>query len=199
MKGASLIVFALFIDGIQAALTASFVVIGAFPGTIGGGIAGCLAGNFVAGQIGCTILGFVGGLFGTLLDAAAIVTEPIGLVLSFVVSFCIAVTFGALLIGLLIFFRMFNWKYVGAGGIIELMPGFSILPSWTAMTVACVLQKNKDDKLAAQKIAAGLNATMNENLRENSYIQRGGREVLTPYRTPSVDGISAPTAQTNAA
>ena len=199
MKSASLIVFALFIDGVQAAVSASLAVIAAFPGTIGGGIAGCFIGNSIAGDWGCTILGVVGGFFGTFLDISAVVTEPIGIGLGFVVSICLSVTFGAGLIALLMFNGMAYWKIIFSGGMVELLPGFDILPSWTAMTVACVLQKNKEDKLAAQKIAAGLREVMQADLGANSTIQRGGREVLTPYGATQVDGIRAPSPQTNAA
>ena len=202
MKGTAFIVLALFIDGVQAALSAAVLVMSAFPGTILGAAAGCLAGQSVAGGVGCQFGRFIFGLLGSspfvigLLDVA---TVPIGAILGFVVSICISATLGLFLIALLGFNAMFYPKYILTGGIVELLPGFSILPSWTAMTVACVLQKNKDDQLAAFKIAAGLEGVMQADLGPNSYIQRGGNAVTPRGRAPAVDGIRAAEAQTNAA
>jgi hypothetical protein len=216
MKGAALIVFALFIDGVQAAISASLVVVAAFPGTIAGSAAGCWAGSKILGDVGCAVGGFVLGLLGSIPvinGALAVVSEPIGLMLGFAIGVCISCTFGAALVLLLLFNGTFYPKYLAPGGIVELIPGFEVLPSWTAMTVACVLQKNKDVKNARALIAKGLQSVMKADLGPNSYIQKGGNAVTHRYAPDSpakatnsaddyiqpksrMDGIRAPLAPT---
>lgn len=190
MKAAALIAFALFIDGMQAALSAALAVVAALPGTIAGGAAGCIVGNYVLGNLGCAILGAVGGFLGSLLDAAAVITEPVGIIMGFVVTICISATFGAALIGLLIFSGMFklgNMKYVYGASIAELLPGLSILPSWTAMTVLCVLQKSKEEGGVLGAAASVATAAASPSPGNAAQAAR------------AVDGIRAAEPQTNAA
>lgn len=187
MKNAAFIMLALFIDGVQAAISTSLAVITAFPGTIGGGAAGCLAGNYIAGSVGCFVLGLAGGLFGTLLDAAAVVTEPVGIVLGFAVTICFSCTFGVALVFLLGMNGMFYPKYVFSGGITEVLPGFSIIPGWTAMTILCVLKKSKERGGVLGAVAGVATAASSPSIGSVAGVGM------------AMDGIRAPQPQTNAA
>lgn len=187
MKAAAFIVFALFIDGVQAALSASLAVVAAFPGTIAGGAAGCLAGNYLLGDWGCTILGIAGSLFGTLLDGAAIVTEPVGIMIGFAISFCISATFGAALVALLIFNGFYYPKWMLPTGIAELIPGFDLIPTWTAMVILCIWQKKREESAAAGSAVTTTAAIASPSA------------VSVVQATRSLDGIKAPGVQTNAA
>lgn len=187
MKAAALIMLALFIDGVQGAVSASLAIIAAFPGTVGGAAAGCAAGSAFLGSWACGVGGLVFGLLGSVLDVAAPITEPIGLVIGFAVSICLSMTLGAGLIMLLILSGMYYPKFMLPGGVAELIPGFDLIPSWTAMTILCVLQKNKEEG-GLLGTAAGV-ATAVASPTPVSVTQAARR----------VDGIRASGAQTNAA
>lgn len=187
MKAAAFIVLALLVDGIPAALSAAFAVIAAFPGTVAGGVAGCLAGNFIGGEIGCAILGFVGGLFGTALDGLAVVTEPVGIILGFVVTFCFSATLGVGLFTLLVLNGLYYPKFMLPSAIAELIPGFNLLPGWTAMVILCLIQKSKEEGGLVGSVASVAGAVTNPSVNS----------VASAART--VDGIRAPEPQTNAA
>jgi hypothetical protein len=191
MKSAALIVFALFIDGAQAALSAGLFVISAFPGTFGGGALGCAGGAAVAGDIGCAIGGFLLGVFGSIPlinGALAVVTVPVGVMLGFAVSICLAVTLGAGLITLLIFNGMFYPKYLLPGGISEFIPGVSLIPAWTAIVIFSALQKNKDEKLALLEQAARPEAgSENSSVRMQTNIPpKNSIDGIVRYEKPSV-------------
>ncbi len=148
MKSVALIILALFIDGIQAGLSAAVFILTAFPGTIGGAAAGCAAGAAVAGDIGCSFGGFLLGLLGSIPlinGALAVATMPVGVILGFAISICVSMTFGAGLVMLLILTGMFYPKYL-SGGITELIPGVNCMPFWTALTLASVIRKYGDEK-----------------------------------------------------
>jgi hypothetical protein len=187
MKAAAFIMLALFIDGIQAAVSASLALIAAFPGTVGGAAAGCAVGNGFFGSWGCTIGGFIFGLLGTSLDVLAPVTEPIGLAIGFAVSICLSMTFGAGLIMLLLLNGMYYPKFLLPGGIAELIPGFDLIPSWTAMTILCVLQKSKEESGLLGGVASVAAAAASPTPASISNAVR------------TVDGIRGPEAQTHAA
>ncbi len=138
MKGFLFIIFALFIDGLQAAVAWGLATIAAFPGTA----TGCAVGAAAAGKVGCLVLGLLGSLpiiNGTL----ATVTIPIGIMLGLAISFCISATFGVALITLLAMDGMFYPKYILGGSVTELVPGINSIPAWSAMTVLCLLKKKK--------------------------------------------------------
>jgi hypothetical protein len=184
MKAAALIMLALFIDGIQAGMSAAIFILSAFPGTFGGAAAGCAAGNAVAGEIGCSIGGFLLGLVGSvplINGVLATVTMPVGIILGFAISVCLSLTLGAGLIMLLIIYGMFYPKYLMPGGISELIPGFDLVPGWTALTILCVLRKVKDEKAAQLK--ASLSTVITEPLPE-----------AADQVARIVDGIRAPIA-----
>lgn len=146
MKSVVLVLFALFIDGVQAALSGAILVISAFPGTFFGAAAGCIVGKSLLGDFGCSVGGFILGVLGSIpfvngiLDVA---TVPIGLMLGFVLSICISSTLGVALIALLIFNNMFYPKYLLPGGITEILPGFGMLPTWTAVTILSSIEHAK--------------------------------------------------------
>jgi hypothetical protein len=184
MKAAALIMLALLIDGIQAGMSAAIFILSAFPGTFGGAAAGCAAGNAVAGQVGCSIGGFLLGLVGSIPlinGVLATVTMPVGVILGFAISVCLSLTLGAGLIMLLIIYGMFYPKYLMPGGISELIPGFDLIPGWTALTILCVLRKIRDEKTAQLKTAASV--VLVEPASEN--LEQAAR---------AVDGIRAPAA-----
>ncbi len=63
-----------------------------------------------------------------------------GTVLSIAINVCISLTFGSFLVILMIFSGMFSLRILPA--FLEVLPGFSIFPAWTAATVYCVLKKS---------------------------------------------------------
>ena len=146
VRNALLILFAICIDLLQALIALSFFVMGAFPGTVGGGTAGCLLGSQVAGGIGCAFLGTVAGAVGSIGDAAAGTTLPIAVGLGFAVNVCMDAFLGTILIGLLWVLGMYYPRYGITGLIAELIPGINDLPGWTIMTVLCVIRKTAEEK-----------------------------------------------------
>ncbi|MEI6864006.1 MAG: hypothetical protein WCK46_01360 [Candidatus Adlerbacteria bacterium] len=148
MKGALLIGFALLIDGAQAFTAFTFFVMGAFPGTAGGGIAGCLLGStFFGGKIGCFLVGTITSVAGSLVNPVlAPIALPFAIALGFGISFCIDVTLGAILLASLWSFGMYYPKYAGAGLLLEMLPGLSNLPGWTCMTTLAVIRKKAEEK-----------------------------------------------------
>ena len=187
MKAAALIMVALFIDGLQAAISAALAIVAAFPGTVGGAAAGCAAGASVAGSLGCALGGFIVGILGSALDVAAPFTEPIGIMLGFAISVCLSFTLGAGLIMLLILAGMYYPKFMLGGGVAELIPGFDIIPGWTAMTILCVLKKSKEQGGVIGTVASMATAAASPSV---SNIAGAAR---------AMDGIKAPEVQTNAA
>lgn len=148
IKSTLLIMFALIIDGLQALIGLGVSVIAAFPGTVGGAAAGCVAGQQVAGSLGCSIGGTLLGILGSVLPINGLLapaTIPIGLAIGFTIDVCLSLTLGAGLIFILFMFGMFYPKYVWSGGIAEFLPGFDILPGWTALVVFSILEKSKQE------------------------------------------------------
>lgn len=173
MKGMPLIVFALFLDGLQALISlslagvfsatamASPVVVGA-SGAVLGCVVGGLGGLVIAVVTSETVVGFFGGLaitasscagVGTLLwgvgsavgGAVGTALVPMGIIFGFAVDICLSATMGAGLIMLLIFNGMFYPKVLLPGGISEIIPGFGLLPTWTAITIFSLLRKKKEE------------------------------------------------------
>ncbi len=106
-----------------------------------------VAALFLDGFQAAIMLSFT-GIFGALSLVPFIGTaiEPVGIMVGFVIGTCLSATVGAGVIALLIFNGMFYPKYLLPGGINELIPGLNILPTWTAITVASVLRKNKEER-----------------------------------------------------
>lgn len=140
-----LILVALFIDGTQAMLQAAlFVVFTAIPATTVGAAGGAAACG--------TACAAVGGGVGAVLDlipfthaAATATLEPLGIAAGFALDICLSATLGAGLILLLAYNEMLYLKPVAFGGIAELLPGFSLLPGWTALTISCIIMKAREE------------------------------------------------------
>jgi len=154
MKALFLILFALFIDGLQALISLGLFVIASSGGTVAGGAVGCAAGNYVAGQIGCWLGGGVLGIFGSLANAfLAPVLVPIGIVLAFAVNICLSVVLGGMLTALLWHFKMLYVGYL-PGYLAEIMPGVGVLPFWTGFVVASILRKKAEDTATSMGLGA---------------------------------------------
>lgn len=153
MRGIVLLTVALLIDGLQAAVTLMFFMLGA----------------------GLTLIPFAG-----------IAGMPVGVGLGMGINFCLSATFGAGFIMLLIFNKMFYPKYILPGGIAEIFPGFSILPTWTAITILSILQKRKDEIAHAAMQVVSKPSTL--ATQETAVVPD------PPMRPAPVDGIQAPAA-----
>lgn len=147
-KNTGFIILALFIDGLQAAVSWGIAIIATFPGTAAGGVVGCAAGNAVAGQIGCWVGGSVLGLLGTtgnLLLAPA--TIPVGIAIGFAVNVTLSIVLGwAFLVPLMFFFRNhISWKRLAWGGG-EMIPGVNNVPFWTFFVIASLWDESTVEK-----------------------------------------------------
>lgn len=120
IKGLWLIPFALFIDGLQAALSMAFV-----------GLATPVAGA----------LQLIPGV-GTLAGAAVGV---FGIVMGFAVNLALSASMGVGLVFAMAFCGLFTLRIFPAF-IGEIVPGFSNLPVWTGVVVWALFKKYKDDK-----------------------------------------------------
>ena len=143
IKNALLIMFALAIDGLQALIGLGVSVIAAFPGTVGGAAAGCAAGAHVAGTFGCTVGGAFLGILGSvpvINGALATVTIPLGVGIGFTIDVCLSLTLGTALILALFLCGMYYPKYAWNCGIAEFLPGFNIIPGWTALVIFSILE-----------------------------------------------------------
>ena len=152
-KNTVFILIALFIDGLQAAISWGIAAIAAFPVTAGGSAAGCVAGNSIAGQIGCWVGGGVLGLLSvTPLGLAAnalvaTVTVPIGIALGFAINICLSIVLGwFFLVPLMLFFGVnVSWKRLVWGGG-EMIPGLNNIPFWTVLTIASLWKSTKSNR-----------------------------------------------------
>ncbi|HVU80119.1 MAG TPA: hypothetical protein VHD37_02020 [Candidatus Paceibacterota bacterium] len=162
VKGTTLILLALFIDGLQAGISMLIALIAAVPGTALGAAGGALAGSWLCGWMGSTasaicgtVGGFVLGFAGTWLDPAlAVVSEPIGIAIGFAINICLSVTLGAFL--LMVMFVFLRKIYVTNlfFGLGELIPGINNIPFWTAFVVISLVKKSKEDGSALGAVAA---------------------------------------------
>jgi hypothetical protein len=156
VRNTALLLVALFIDGLQATISWSIATIATFPGTAGGGAAGCVVGDAVAGQIGCWIGGTVLGILGTTGNALlAPFTIPVGIVLGIAINTTLSMVLGwGLLFTLLLFTGLKPYKRIGWSGI-EMIPGLNNIPCWTMFALSCMWAeaKNKSRKSAVLGLA----------------------------------------------
>ncbi len=151
MKATLLILFAVFIDGLQVSLSWAFLALGnavtaATPlgGAIGLGGLGCYLNSSSWHDIpGCLAGAGAGAVLGAAVSIGGI---PLGVILGFVVDFCISATFGVALVALLVYSGMFYPGYLFGGTIFELIPGFDDFPGWTFMTIMCIIRKKSEEK-----------------------------------------------------
>ena len=156
IRGVLIILFALFIDGLQAGVSAGFLMLGSFAGTIGGAAAGAAAcqgaGTLVAGA--CAT---VAGAAGTLVNAhLAVIGVPLAVGFGIAVNICISLTMGSELIMLLALNGMFNARYVVGVFIGEAIPGLDNLPGWTFLAIKSVLKKSAKSGTGISSFAAGV-------------------------------------------
>jgi hypothetical protein len=184
-----LIVIALLIDALQMIVDiAIFVVFTVAPGTI----AGAAGGGALCGKA-CAVAGGAAGAVADLIPFThgilTNVSEPIGIALGFGLNICLSLTFGAGLILLLILFRMFYPMYVFGGSIFELLPGFDILPGWTAMVVSCIMRKKREEARLTGVVTIAKAAYKTIRIMEDTRTQVR-KENQERYRA-KVDGIQA--------
>jgi hypothetical protein len=140
-KNTIFILIALFIDGLQAAVSWGVAMITAFPGTIGGGAIGCIAGNQVAGQLGCWVGGGILAVFGSAANVLAPATIPVGIAIGIAVAMCISIVFGwGFLVPLMFFFGLRPGRRL-AWGLGEMIPGINNVPFWTFTTVVAIWKR----------------------------------------------------------
>ncbi|MEI7719700.1 MAG: hypothetical protein WCI89_00625 [bacterium] len=148
-KGGLVILFALFIDGLQAALSWAFLTMGsaltaATP--IGAGAAGAAAGAAVcynsAGNVISGVIDAVkcGAIAGATFALASPFGVPLGIGVGIAINICVSIVFGSALVTALGMFGMFDLTSVVGGSLFELIPGLDVAPGWTVMAVRCVLK-----------------------------------------------------------
>lgn len=149
IRNTGFLTVALIIDLAQAGISAGLSVIAAFPGTIGGGAAGCAAGSYFLGQVGCWAAGGVLAVFGSVLNPLlATVTIPIGFAFGFAINMCLSLVGGAFLLTLMALLRdHISWNRLFWGGG-ELIPGLNNIPFWTFFVIASMWDdaKNKNEE-----------------------------------------------------
>ncbi len=138
IKVTPFLLFAICIDGFQFLISLALSVVATLPGTTGG----CAVGAYFAGEVGCAVLGVLGS-FPVINGALAMVTEPIGMALGFAISVCISFTLGTMLILFLQLFGLLDKKAAVLTYMGEVLPGFSVLPAWTALVLRCLYTNNK--------------------------------------------------------
>ncbi|HWB33832.1 MAG TPA: hypothetical protein VG753_00710 [Candidatus Paceibacterota bacterium] len=153
IRGALLLLIAIFIDLLQACISMTIFAIASAPGTALGGAGGAIAGaklcsaagSFLSGLC-ATAGGFVFGLLGSTLNPFLLpYTEPLGAAAGFAIDICLSATLGSFLI---VMVSMFIGKiplkayFCGLG---EILPGFNNLPLWTGFVIFCLLNKEAQE------------------------------------------------------
>ncbi len=143
MKGIVIIGIGFLFDAIPFLIGLVIFIIFAFPGSLAGALAGCVAGGSYFGEAGCkagaAILGFLGTLANT---EIALVTAPLGTILAIVVIDILNIVLGILMFTLLAFNGMFHLPYFFMGAI-KIIPGFNIFPWWATIAYWSVKRKEK--------------------------------------------------------
>ncbi len=133
------------IDTLQAGISAAIAAVAANAGTVGGAALGCAAGAIVAGATGCAVGGAIFGFFGSslnLVSGPALI--PIGIMFALVITFAISLSFGTMLVVLLVFMGMFYPGQVLTTYFADFIP---VLPGWTTLAVRAARRKNKEERL----------------------------------------------------
>ncbi len=189
-----IILFALFIDGLQAGVSLSLAGIGSSVALI-------------------PIVGWVVGA----------VTGPVGIFMGFVINASLSFSLGAALILLLILNGSFYPVYIATAFFGEAVPGINNLPLWTTIAILSVLKKKSTEggalgALAGVAVAAGTGGTSaaiqtlrasttqpaNDNLRATSGTPPLSGEISSdktssaaPARAPLLNRDIRPNAPTN--
>lgn len=203
MKATFLILFALLIDGLQMLLSWGLLALGdavtaATPVTtgLGGAGTGCYLNSSGWYDLpGCVVGAIAGGAIGA---TASIGGIPLGIILGFVVDFCISATFGVALVALLIYSGMFYPGYLFGGTIFELIPGFDDFPGWTFMTIMCVIRKKSEDKSGLLSGVAGV-VVAGSSLSKGNIVSavRGGTHATASITAPLRGATQTAAANTN--
>ncbi len=181
LKGAGLLLFALFIDGLQAMI--SLTLFGVLSGV--------------------SLIPFIG-------VAISATSGPIGVVLGTVVSICISITMGGGLIAALALNGMFYpSKLIPAFA--ELIPGLNNGPLWTVVVMRSMMQKYKEEhgksffkrksRATAQEVSVAGAARTNAAPPRTSSNRQAGSAAPMPRQEgrvsmptlKSLDGIRRPT------
>jgi hypothetical protein len=85
------------------------------------------------------------GFFGSWGNGAAVITEPIGIAVGFAISICISFTLGSVLVLFLQLIGVLDKKAALMAYIGEALPGFSMLPAWTALVIRCAMKDVKNE------------------------------------------------------
>lgn len=180
LKGAGLLLFALFIDGLQAMI--SLALVGALSGV--------------------ALIPFIGIAIGA-------IAGPIGMLLGAVMSICISITMGGGLIAALAFSGMFYPSKI-IPALFELVPGLNTGPVWTFIVIRCMWEharKNKSTRrgvgvlklstmaLPATQRIINMNATAYSTRTgtapQAQQVPQSGKELVRAALTqrPAFDGI----------
>jgi hypothetical protein len=209
IRNTALILLALFIDGLQAAISLGISVVAAYPGTIGGATTGCIAGEQIAGSFGCWAGGIVVGTFGTLLNPLlATVTIPVGIALSFAITTCISIVVGWGFLVPLLFFSGIKPQRKLPWGLGEMIPGINNIPFWTFLTISSLWADATKKGFGAKKAVltvvgrrlADTRGIMELKDTKNVVIEnakaRGVREGLPIEGVPETELIPLPNTRT---
>jgi len=152
MKAIPLILFALFIDGLQAMLMLTFTVMQFITPVGGGALGGITAAaycyNATTGFFSALLAGAKCAVGGTVVGAGvSAFAVPLGMG----VDVAISITFGGVLVMALAWMGMFYPGTVLGTFLGESIPFLDVLPGWTLMTWRCISKKNAEEKAAAAK------------------------------------------------
>ncbi len=178
LKGAGLLLFALFIDGLQAMISLALF--------------GVISGVSIIPVVG-TIVGAVAG--------------PIGLALGMAISVCLSITMGGGLIAALAFNGMFYPSKI-IPAFFELVPGLNNGPVWTFVVLRCMWQHAREHKSTRQGVGVlklataalpaaqrviGMNTatTRMRGVPQTQQVPQSGKDLVRAALTqrPAFDGI----------
>jgi hypothetical protein len=187
MKGILIIALGFLFDAIPFLVGLVIFAIFAFPGTLTGALVGCAAGQQFFGDEGCKYGAVILSFLGTFANGeVALISAPIGAVVSIVIVDCINIVLGALFIFILAWNRMFYLPYMFMGAI-KIVPGFNLFPWWATVAYLSVKKKEKGKKAAEEIITRSKNSGPNQVQGPRT---RWGRRPIQPQFTPE----SAPPA-----
>jgi|GEM_PF-2113294 len=191
----SVMMVALFIDGLQALVSVAFFTLGSALQAltpVGGAIAGAVvgagvcwdqAGGIISGITEAAKCSVAGGVFGA---AASAIGAPLGVALGIMVNICISLTLGLGFLVLLVFLGLL--RPGPSLGVLfgEMIPGFSNLPLWTAFTLKQIMNE------AAQDIATKLLNTFAPVIQSlhniNTYSGATKKPLDRVYQTQAQEG-----------
>jgi len=132
---AIILAFAGAVDALEFALVWAMTALGA---TAAGAVGGCAAGYQVAGEVGCKVGAALGGLVGFLAQSTG-GGAAVGFMLGYIMSVCISLSAGAMLVMLLIFINKGLKRPALTGYVFlsKMLPLIGTAPSWTYYAWKC--------------------------------------------------------------